>query len=233
MNQTLKRTRAGDLCEVDQCTNYERFATTLPLDIDVASNRKLSTDQRQDASTRRAGRGVLAKGPMNNAINFLLGQLKGAQELFAATLNGLTPAQLHHDAGGNTVPIAAQVAHVIVFEDMFINGLLKKGAPLFAGTPTGLSEMPPQAPPWDAWGRKVKMDDDVFQKYGMQVSAATLAHVGSLTDNDLGTQLDLSALGMGMQSVGFMLGGLVLNMHVHTGEISCLKGLQKLKGYPI
>lgn len=170
---------------------------------------------------------------MNIATGILGAQLKGAHELFAATLSGLTPAQAHHDAGGLTVPIVAHFGHVIVFEDMIVNGLLKGGAPLMAGTPTGFSALPPQQPPWDAWGRAVKVDMDKAMGYAMAVGASSEAYVASLSDADLGKPLDLSMIGVGMQTVGFMIGALVLNLHVHTGEISCLKGLQKLKGYPI
>ena len=170
---------------------------------------------------------------MKNAIDLLSAQLKGAHELFAATLSGLTAAQAHHDAGGNTVPIAAHFGHVIIFEDMVINGMIKGGAPLLSGVATGFSELPPQQPPWDAWGRKVKVDLDQAMAYAMQVGASAESYVSSLDDAALAKPLDLVKLGLGMQTIGFMLGGLVLNLHVHTGEISCLKGLQKLKGYPI
>jgi hypothetical protein len=170
---------------------------------------------------------------MRNAIEFLGTQLKGAHELFAATLGGLTPAQAHYDAGGNSVPIAGHFGHVILFEDMVVNGLLKGGAPLLSAGATGFSALPPQQPPWDAWGRAVKVDLNQAMVYAMQVGASAESYVAALDDAALGKPLDLSALGLGMQTVGFMLGGLVLNLHVHTGEISCLKGLQKLKGYPI
>lgn len=170
---------------------------------------------------------------MKNAIDFLGAQLKGAHELFAATTSGLTPEQIHFNAGGNTVPIAGHMGHVLVFEDMIVNGLLKGGAPLLAAGKTGFSELPPQQPPWDAWGRKVKADMAQVMDYGMSVGAAAEAYVASLDDSALAKPLDLNALGLGQQTVGFMLGALVLNLHVHTGEISCIQGLQKLKGYPI
>ncbi len=170
---------------------------------------------------------------MKNAIDFLSAELKGAHELFAATASGLTAEQAHFNAGGNTVPIVGHIGHVLVFEDMVINGMLKGGAPLMAGGKTGFSELPPQQPPWDAWARKIKVDLAQAMDYGMKVGASAEAYVASLDDSALGKPLDLSALGLGQQTVGFMLGALVLNLHLHTGEISCLKGLQKLKGYPI
>lgn len=170
---------------------------------------------------------------MKNAINFLQGQLQGAHDLLTNTLVGLTPEQAHHSAGAKSVPIVGHLGHVVVFEDMLVNGLLKGGAPLFTSTATGISELPPQQPPWDAWAHRVKVDLSQANAYAQQVYAATNAHIGSLDDSALAQPLDLTAQGLGMQTVGSMLGALVLNTYLHTGEISCLKGLQGLKGYPI
>lgn len=170
---------------------------------------------------------------MKNAINFLQGQFQGAHDLLTNTLADLTPQQAHYSAGAKTVPIVAHFGHVVVSEDMIVNGLLKHGTPLFASAPTGFSELPPQQPPWDEWGRRVKVDLKQANTYAQQVYAATNAYIASLEDDALAQPLDLTALGLGMQTVGFMLGGLVLNVYLHTGEISCLKGLQGLKGYPI
>lgn len=170
---------------------------------------------------------------MKNAINFLQGQIQGAHDLLAGTLADLTPEQAHHAAGAKSVPIVAHFGHVVVFEDMIINGLLKGGAPLLAGTATGFNELPPQQPPWNDWGRRVKVDLAQANAYAQQVFAASNAYIATLDDSALAKSLDLTQMGLGTQTVGFMLGALVLNAHVHTGEISCLKGLQGLKGYPI
>ena len=44
---------------------------------------------------------------------------------------------------------------------------------------------------------------------------------------------DLSAQGLGRRSVGWMLNALVAgHLNNMAGELSCLKGLQGLKGYP-
>lgn len=170
---------------------------------------------------------------MKNTIEFLSAQLKSAHELFAATASGLTSEQAHFSAGGNTVPIVGHLGHVLVFEDMITNGMLKGGAPLLSSVKTGFSELPPQQPPWDAWARKVKVDLAQAMDYGMKVGASTEAYVASLDDSALAKPLDLSAIGQGQQTVGYLFAALVLNLFVHTGEISCIKGLQKLKGYPI
>jgi hypothetical protein len=50
----------------------------------------------------------------------------------------------------------------------------------------------------------------------------------------LARPLDLSTVGLGQQSVLFVLTALLANVSLHCGEISCLKGLQGLQeGYPM
>jgi hypothetical protein len=55
---------------------------------------------------------------------------------------------------------------------------------------------------------------------------------GAIEDAELGRAIDLSAMALGVQSVGSLLTVVLHNILAHTGEISCLKGLQGLKGYP-
>ena len=97
---------------------------------------------------------------------------------------------------------------------------------------TGLSEMPPQAPPWNEWAGQVQVDLDSLRGYAQAVYANTDSYLASLSDEDLNRSLDLSAVGLGQQTVGSFLSILVFNIHTHTGEIACLKGLQGLQGYP-
>lgn len=56
----------------------------------------------------------------------------------------------------------------------------------------------------------------------------------SLSSGDLAREVDLTHLGGGKQPVEFVL-SVVITAHanMHHGEISCLKGLQGGKGYPI
>ena len=58
-------------------------------------------------------------------------------------------------------------------------------------------------------------------------------YVASLSDTDLDQEIDMSMFGMGNKKLSSFLGGLVIG---HTrdimGEISVLKGIQGLRGYP-
>jgi hypothetical protein len=48
----------------------------------------------------------------------------------------------------------------------------------------------------------------------------------------LNRPVDLSALGLGQSTLGYVLiNGILGNALTHCGEISCLKGLQSARGY--
>ena len=144
---------------------------------------------------------------------------------------------------GVAQPIGATYAHVVVSEDGLINGMFKGGAPLFAAAwagKTGLNELPPPfdpkkpgLPDWNAWSRKVKVDLPALRKYAQAVYAASDEYLATLRGKDLDRPIDLTALGFGQSTMGFMINNAVVgHAFTHCGEISCLKGLQGKKGYP-
>jgi hypothetical protein len=54
-----------------------------------------------------------------------------------------------------------------------------------------------------------------------------------MTDDELSRPVDMSEVGMGQQTVASVIGLALLNGALHCGEISCLKVLQGLVGYPV
>ena len=175
-------------------------------------------------------------------VETLIECIQAAHGLLEMTTGSITPEEVHWIPPGIANPMGAHYAHVVTGEDGAIQGMLKGAAPLFAGTwagRTGLSELPPMInpespgfPDWSQWGRRVKIDLAAFRKYAQAVYAATFEYLSSLTDEDLTRSLDLSALGFGQSTVGFLLiNGVVGNTFSHTGEISCLIGLQGKRGY--
>jgi hypothetical protein len=91
----------------------------------------------------------------------------------------------------------------------------------------------PGFPDWSEWGRRVKIDLASLREYAKAVYAGTDEYLASLSDDDLNRPVDLSALGLGERTVGYILiNGIVGNTFSHSGEISCLKGLQGKRGYP-
>jgi hypothetical protein len=156
-----------------------------------------------------------------------------AHNWIEGTLADVSNDQAHWQPQGKPNPIGGQYGHVLATED-FVVTMLKGSAPLMASDyagKTGMSELPPPAP-WDGWARQVKVDMPAMRGYAQAVYASTNTYLDTISDEDINRPLDLSGLGFGMQTIGFALQLLVLNVYSHTGEISALKGLQGNKGYP-
>jgi hypothetical protein len=71
-----------------------------------------------------------------------------------------------------------------------------------------------------------------LREYARAVSAAGDSYLASLDDEDLDRPVDLSMIGFGQKSVGWVLNMVLANTNWHCGEISCLKGLHGAQGYP-
>ena len=175
-----------------------------------------------------------------DAIELLRLQLDFAHQVVEGTMADVTPEQAHWPPPGIATPLGASYAHVVLSEDLVINGMLKQAAPLMAtdwAGRTGLSEpMPLPGPEWGdyaGWNRRVQVDLPALKEYAQAVYANTGEYLSGLTPEDLDTPIDLSALGFGPSNVGWVLSALVVG-HVNNiaGEISCLKGLQGAQGYP-
>jgi hypothetical protein len=160
-----------------------------------------------------------------------------------ATMKDVNDEMAHWAPPGIALPIGAAYAHFVTSEDLVVNGLFKGGVPLFAGLyagRTGLSESPPDpatAKDWagefSGWSRRVRVDLGAFRAYAESVYAATDAYLATMPDAELDRTLDLSAVGMGTQSIGFVLNNaLIGHAFCHCGEIAAFKGVQGKRGYP-
>lgn len=169
-----------------------------------------------------------------SAVSLLRAQYGMVHSWLDGTMQGVTPEVAHSHPPGKAHPIAAHYFHIAVGEDYYILALTRGGSPLMASTyagKTGASELPPLGE-WSAWGRTVRVDLDAARSYAEAVRSALDAYLAGLTDADLGREMDLSAMGLGTQTVGFVLNLILINTAAHTGEISALKGVQGLQGYP-
>lgn len=182
-------------------------------------------------------------GKEENIISLLRELLKNVFDLLEATMAEVTPEQAHWIPPGVALPIGATYAHVVLSQDGVINGMFKGGAPLFAAGwagKTGVSELPPGSDPgkpgfpdWSGWSRKVKVDLPSMRKYAMAVYTASDEFLASLSPGDLDRPVDLTALGLGKSTMGYVINnGILGNGFTHCGEISCLKGVQGKRGYP-
>ncbi len=171
----------------------------------------------------------------NSAVTLLRSQYGAAHNVWLeGTMKGVTAEQAHWAPPGRALPIAAHYAHVVIGEDVLLASMVRKVTPLamgaFAGK-AGVSEPPPMGP-WDEWGRRVQVDLDALRQYAQAVYAGTDEYLATLSDADLSQEIDLSAVGFGMQPLGNFLSIMCMNVIAHTGEISVIKGLQGLQGYP-
>src|SRR5258708_7062548 len=173
-----------------------------------------------------------------DAIGSLRENLSSAHWILGGTMEGVTADQAHRPGIGMSHPIAASYAHLVISEDMILNGMLKGAAPLAASTwagKTGASEMPPMGSEgpanWSDWAKSVKVDLPAMQAYSQAVFAASDAYLASLKPEDLSQKIETFP-GIGQQTRNWMLGILVGHTYSHTGEISAAKGAQGLKGLP-
>jgi DinB superfamily len=170
-----------------------------------------------------------------SAVDLLRAQYKGAHDVLEATMQDVTAEMAHWSPPGIANLLGATYAHVVTGEDAILNGMAKGAAPLLATSwagKTGLSELPPMGGSWSEWSHRVQVDVAAARAYGQAVYADTDAYLATLTDADLGRTVDLSPMGLGQQGLGWLLSIMLNNVAWHTGEISCLKGLQGAKGYP-
>ncbi|MBI4220722.1 MAG: DinB family protein [Chloroflexi bacterium] len=176
-----------------------------------------------------------------DAAALVRSQAKEAHGFLEATMADVTPPVASYIPPGKANSVGVCYAHVVAAEDMVINGMLKGGAPLFASSwsgKTGVNEpMPLPGPGWVdyfPWTRRVKVNLPQLKDYSKAVFAATDAYLATLKSADLDREMDLSGAGLGKRDLAFVLTRLVIG-HVDnfTGEISAIKGVQGLKGYPV
>ena len=170
-----------------------------------------------------------------NVIVLLREQLAQAHELMQATMADVTPEQVHWIPPGTANPLGATYVHALAGEDATIHMILQGGTPLYAGEwadKTGVSEIQPLSTP--DWARRVRIDLPTLRRYAEAVYEVSDAYLSTLSDHELARIVDLSNFGMGEVTVGYILNRFLVG-HVDNmcGEISCLKGLQGGRGYPM
>lgn len=172
------------------------------------------------------------------AVALLRQQFKSAHDLQEATMADVTDASAHFIDTNKALPVGAAYAHSVISEDMVLASMLMGGkTPLSAdNTKTGLSVPMPSFDNFDqheAWAKSVKVDLPKLKAFAQEVYAQTDAYLATLKDEDLDKEFDMSSMGMGKQTIAFVITNFLL-LHIAnlTGEISAAKGVQGLKGYP-
>jgi hypothetical protein len=170
------------------------------------------------------------------ATSLLRSQYQAAHDFLEGTMEGVTDEVAAWQPPGRALPIGANCLHHVSLEDAIVNMILSSGTPLrmsaFEGKTGGSDLIHLDEADWCSWARAVKVDVAAAREYAQAVFAATDRCLAALTDDELDRDVDLSAIGMEPMRLGALLSQLLGDCHNHCGEISCLKGLQGLQGYP-
>jgi hypothetical protein len=177
----------------------------------------------------------------NRVVSHIRSQMNSAHWLLEKTISDVSEEMARFAPPGKALPIGAAYVHYVTGEDWMVHSLFQGADPLMAGPwtgKTGVSEPPPgPGDDWEtrftAWCRRVRVDLPAFRSYAKAVYEATDGYLATLADAALTREVDLSAMGMGTKTVGFVLdNAMVGHAYCHCGEISSFKGLQGKKGYP-
>lgn len=171
----------------------------------------------------------------NSAVFMFRGFFELTHQYLEGTMLGVNQDVLSWSPQPGPASILSQYAHIVTSEDWLINVKAKGAAPLMATSYAGRSgfQTPPPPVDWNAWGRQEEIDVDALRRYAQAVYAATDAYLASIHDDELHKPVDMSEAGMGQLTVGGVLMLAAGNSFLHTGEISALKGLCGLIGYPV
>ena len=180
---------------------------------------------------------------MKNTFAEMIRQsLKDTHETLESTMNGVTDEVAHWQPAGKALPIAAAYAHVIVSEDVMLSNWVKKTKSLVEGdwgSKLGLSAPHPAMDQnWEKnfaeWSKTVKVDLEKLKEYAQAVYKQSDEFLAGLSDKDMvNKKVDLSMWQMGEWPLArFVMRFLIGHVDSLTGEISAVKGLQGLKGYP-
>lgn len=170
-----------------------------------------------------------------DAIATLRTQINAAHQIVEGTIADCTREVLDHIPGGKAHPVGATYAHILMSEDFIVNMMLRGQTPLLMGEwagKTGASE-PPPPPGGDmfGWANRVRVDLDAARKYAQAVYANTNSYLDTLAESDLDRIVDIP--GFGKEPLAFFLSiAAVIHPSNHVGEISALKGVQGMTGYP-
>lgn len=161
---------------------------------------------------------------------------KTAHDWFQGTLEGVTDEVAHWQPGGQAHPIGSRYAHIVTSEDFFINSLLKGGETLFSTSwagKTGLENPQGAVSTTLEWAQNVKVDLDALNKYAQAVYTATDEYLAGLEESDLDRIIDLSEQNYGTWTqASFLINFVLAHVRDIMGEISALKGVYGLQGYP-
>lgn len=170
-----------------------------------------------------------------NSIQLLREQVDSAHQALEATMADVTNDTAHFRELGKALPVGAAYVHAVIAEDMVLSGMITQKESVFKDPESaGVSQAMPDFSHWDEhamWAQNVTVDMPKFKEFAKKVYAATDEYLATLKEEDLDTEIERPVVGKHNLSF-FITNFLLLHIANLTGEISAVKGLQGLKGYP-
>jgi hypothetical protein len=196
-----------------------------------------------------------------NAVELVHFSLKNSFDVLDMVVSDLTQEQADWKPPGELSPISAHYWHAMSYADQvlhetcmppitgmtfneFFNKRLTKKVQFTGKVPVRHSKgwyervvlsLPPHNPEDPFWDIRLmpdglQVDLDVLHDYAHEVAETILRWIRTLTQEDLERKIITP---IGDYSLGNFIACFVIwNNNVHCGEISAIKGLQGLKGYP-
>jgi hypothetical protein len=166
--------------------------------------------------------------------------IKQAHWLINSTFADVSEELANQKPPGNANPLGTAYAHVVHAEDAVVSGLLQGQPPLFSTSfrdRTGVDRIMPipgfVGGDMEDWFRNAKVAVAPLLAYSAEVFGKTEKFIGGADDAVLTRTIDLSHVGLGEKTAADVFTLLVVE-HCDNlcGEISAIKGIFGLKGYP-
>lgn len=155
--------------------------------------------------------------------------------LLEGTMEGVDSELANRQPDGTANSIGSTYAHVVLSEDQIVNSMLAGATPLSAGAWAGRTGVDREmswsgAEALNEWYRTVNVDVEACRAYGRAVHESAVAFLDRADEEALGREVEL--FGMRMTAAAAFEVFVIGHANSIGGEISALKGVAGLKGYP-
>ena len=160
-------------------------------------------------------------------------QLKSNHEVLEGTMADVTPEVASFSQTGKAQSVGASYAHAVISEDMIVSKILMGKKMMTEGADTGLSiPMPTESfDTYPDWVKNVQIDLDKLRAFAKEVYKQSDDYIASLNEESMDEEVDMGLWGKASRAM--VISNFVIAHAAHlTGEISAIKGVQGLKGYP-
>lgn len=170
----------------------------------------------------------------------LLATLRIAHSVMEATMADVTDELANRPAIGRANSIGSAYAHAVLAEDGFVQAVMQGQPPLFAtawADRTG-TDRPMPLPGvvegrLEDWYPSVVVDVPGCRAYAQAVYSASEEYLEAADDDVMNRPMEMSFAGVGTIPLATVFNVFVIgHMNNLAGEVSAVKGINGLKGYP-